>query len=162
MKIRRFGVEWAWGELTRLQIYTLLYKVLVRAKLEFGVIIYYQDTITNKVKIESIQKFFIRILCYKFGLPYYNYRYEYWCNFLGLEPLYSRRENIDKQFIDDILSNKISSSFLLWNIGIQVLTHNFRNYKFLINMERNKNILARMIHNYNYSEKKNDRTWLWK
>lgn len=138
-----------WSELTRTQTFVSLYKVLIRIKLEYAVTTWFPSTKLASNQIEAVQKCFIRLLCNKFRLSYYTQKYEYWCRYFELEPLYLRRKIIDYQFIDELLKSNIQCKILLENIGIQIPSYALRNYDYLTTRDTNKGILYRMIKNYN-------------
>ena len=138
-----------WCEIIRVHTYVIMYKVLVRTKLEYAVNIWSTKLKTCTEKVEAIQKFFIRLLCYKCKLPYHKYSYNEWCDYLQLKPLYIRKKEIESQIIDGIFSNKIQSTYLLDNLTIQVPKYFSRNHNFLNTKEKNNSFLKRMVDSYN-------------
>jgi retron-type reverse transcriptase len=138
-----------WYELPSTDSFILLFKVLVRPKLEYAAIIWGGLSKISQKSIEGVQICFIRILCFKFRLPYFKYSYNYWCSQFRLEPLYLRRQNLDRLFIDQLINNKIKCTYVLEKIMFRVPKHNMRTYSFLITKDHYEGILHRMVTNYN-------------
>jgi hypothetical protein len=141
-----------WTEMTRISTFILLYKVLIRPRLEHAIVIWHPSAISKSQQLESIQKCFIRMLCFKFNLNYFNYTYEHWCDYFTVDPLYNRMRIADKNFIDNVISNKIDCKYILEQLNFKVPKYNFRDHIFLGTRDKNTT-LSRLVNNFNLLEK---------
>lgn len=88
---------------------------------------------TNKEKIEATQKCF-RHICSKLKLPYFEYDYGHWCTVFNVEPLYLIRATRDRQFIVDLLINRVECKHILKDLFIRIPLHNTRTHNLIATM----------------------------
>ena len=91
-----------------------MYVSLVRPQVDYATVIWNpnKNHATNTRSIESIQKRFIKMLCYKSGTIYHRDEYVQLCNNLFLTTLFKRRELTDLIFLFRILHNFHNDSLL--------------------------------------------------
>lgn len=91
---------------TNIHTHKLLYYTYVRSSLEYGSVVWnpYYDSHTNT--IESIQRKFTRILCYKFNIP--RGTYETRLTALMMISLRNRRLYFDELFLYKIITERVS------------------------------------------------------
>ncbi|CAG9120858.1 unnamed protein product, partial [Plutella xylostella] len=133
----------------------IIYCTLVRSNLEYASQVWNPRYGVYISKIESIQKKFIRFLCYKFKIP--RRSYEFHCNQFHLLPLQIRREAADLIFLTRLAQNSIDCPDLLNKINLLVpsrplrlkslvhvpLVHtNYRQNSFLLRASRSFNTLS--------------------
>ena len=138
-----------WAELTSIKTFTTIYKLLIRSKLEYAATIWCPCTKTAIDRLESVQRCFIRMLCFKFKLQYHLHSYNFWCEFFNVEPLYTRRRLMIKNFVEDLLSFKTHCSKLLEDLCIQIPSYQMRSHKFLTTRCSTQGILSRLVKEYN-------------
>ncbi|CAG9126469.1 unnamed protein product [Plutella xylostella] len=102
----------------RMKSIKMLYCALVRSHLEYASQVWNPRYEIYKLKLESIQKKFIRYLCFKFKIP--RISYEFHCNQYHLLPLYIRRDASDIAFLLKLCQNLIDCPDLLNKINILV------------------------------------------
>lgn len=115
-----------WPNFKNHRTYIHLYQLLVRPKIEFGSTVWNDipNMLTNK--LESVQKCFVRLLCFKMKWDYYSLNYNNLSTELGIESLALRRIKLDRKFITGILESNIISEHVLSNIGIKTTLHSLR------------------------------------
>lgn len=111
----------------------VLYCSMVRSVLEYGVQIWAPYHAVHVLRIERIQKQFIKFALRR--LPWTNPDslppYEHRCALIGLQTLTNRRVFLQRMFIFDMISNHIDCSCLLGNINFHTPARRLRNYYFL-------------------------------
>ena len=114
--------------------YTLkaIYCSLVRPLLEYCSVIWCPGTKKLIIRIENIQKNFLRFALRNFGTnAYVNLDYNSRCLLVGMQTLESRRRMFSVLFIRDILSNDINCDFLLSLINIYAPSRPLRTRNFI-------------------------------
>lgn len=117
-------------------IYALkaLYCSLVRSILEYAAPVWAPHQVTQILKIERVQKYFIRFALRQLPwensseLPPYNSR----CLLIDLETLSARRTKLQRVFIFDLLTNRIDCSALLNSLNINVPSRILRSHNALV------------------------------
>lgn len=113
-------------------VYTLktLFCSLVRSILEYAVPIWAPYQATHIIRIERVQRKFIRFALRQLpwndpvNLPDYQAR----CRLIGLETLSDRRKNSQRLFIFDVLEGNTDCPELLEQTNFQVPSRNLRSY----------------------------------
>ena len=105
----------------------ILYYSLVRSILEFGSVVWNPIQVGLKNKIEIIQRRFLRMLAYKFGLVDKSVKDV--AIIYKIPTLESRRLNTDVLFIHKLLNNKIDCPDLLEQIYFKIPVFNTRRLK---------------------------------
>lgn len=109
--------------------FKILFCTFVRSILEYGSQIWNPRYDKYIIRLESIQKRFIRYLCYRTRTEYISSDYLKLCAKFHLLPLANRREISDIIFLLKILANNIDSPELLSKICINVPAIVTRHYK---------------------------------
>lgn len=110
-----------------------LFCSLVRSGLEYGVQIWAPYHAVHELRIERIQKRFVRYALRRLpwtdpdSLPAYEHR----CALIGMKTLSNRRIFLQRLFIFDMISNHIDCSNILQNINIHAPLRQLRNTHFL-------------------------------
>jgi hypothetical protein len=114
----------------------ILYYSLVRSILEFGSVVWNPIQVGLKNKIEIIQRRFLRMLAYKFGLVDKSVKDV--AIIYQIPTLESRRLNTDVLFIHKLLNNKIDCPDLLEQIYFKIPVFNTRqSHLFYTNFGKN-------------------------
>lgn len=110
-----------------------LYCSLVRSVLEYGVQIWAPHHAVHELRIERIQKRFVRFALRR--LPWTNPdslpAYEHRCALIGLETLSKRRTSLQRLFIFDMINHHIDCNSVLQKINIHAPLRQLRNTNFL-------------------------------
>ena len=138
-----------WYEFDNVDTYLTLYRTLVRPKLEYASTVWNDVTKTANTNIESVQKLFIRLLCYKFKLPYYSQDYNYWIKTFNIESLEQRRIDMDRKFLGKIFDNTTQSCYFTENICYSIPLYSTRAHKCITTSDKGALLLHRVIRNYN-------------
>lgn len=111
----------------------VLYCALVRSVLEYGSVIWFPNYAVHSIKLERVQKKFLKFMFIKFG--WYIYvkfaPYEFKCSLTSLQSLESRRRNACVFFMHDLISGHIDSSNLLSMVNFNVPYRPLRSHPFL-------------------------------
>lgn len=107
-------------EFTKVKTFKILYCTYVRSNLEYASQIWNPMYATYINRIESIQRKFIRYLCFRIGVHYDSTDYLYQCNRHHLLPLENRRVIADLVFLLKIASGAIDCPSLLSQLFYRV------------------------------------------
>ena len=129
------------NDFTNLRTFTTLYCALVRPILEYAASIWNPKYDCNIRRLERVQIKFIKFICYKIGVEYHSYMYNYLLLYLGLNSLQTRRVMTDVLFGYRILRAAINCAELLSYFKIHVPSIN----------TRSKSELSVDMHRTNYS-----------
>lgn len=100
----------------------LLYNCLVRSILEYCVVVWRPHYATHSLRIERIQKRFVRHLVYSAGIEKNNKRISYKdsLSYFNIRSLEDRREIIDLLFVSKIINSKIDCPQLLSKFNFRI------------------------------------------
>mgnify|MGYP005984935793 CR=1 FL=1 len=100
-------------DFTNIRVFLTLYNSLVRSLFDYCSVIWspYQNFL--KLRLEKIQKKFVKFLLYKINCIYTKENYELMLKYFGLCQLETRRKYFELCFIFNILNNRINSSSIL-------------------------------------------------
>ena len=97
-----------------------LYNALVRSRLDYCSQVWCPADSTSINKIEGVQKRYLKYICYKEKVMYYDYDYQSLCFIFNLKTLESRRKISDASFLNKILQNKVNCPYLVNEISLRV------------------------------------------
>lgn len=102
----------------------LLFVALVRPVIEYCSIIWAPSYNVHINRLESIQKKFLKFMCYKFGVLYVSDNYHQLLRYFSLQPLLQRRQFCDIMFFFKVLNNLIRCSQIsdLFSLHVPSLT----------------------------------------
>ena len=103
----------------------LLYCALVRSIVEYGAVIWDLHTICDSLKLESVQRKFLRYQA-KLNIPCESHNYNLVALQVGLVSLAERKCILENKFLDGMLRGNIGTSELLSLISFRVLQHSPR------------------------------------
>ena len=103
-----------------------LYNALVRSKLDYCSQVWSPAGSTSIKKIEGVQKRFLKYVCYKQKVMYYNYDYSTLCTKFNMTTLETRRNISDATFLNKLIQNKLNCSYLVNEISYRVPDRNAR------------------------------------
>lgn len=109
----------------------LLFVTLVRPILEYCCIIWAPSYHVHISRLESIQKKFVRRLCFKFDLDYYGSDYNNLLQYFSLQLLKSRRDYADIMFLFKVLNNTVNCISIRDQISFFVPSRPLRHHPFL-------------------------------
>lgn len=102
--------------------FKILYCTYVRSILEYASQIWNPMYDVYVSRIERIQTKFIKYICFRLRIPYYDYNYDQLCRKHHLLPLSKRRDISDAIFLLKIASNNIDCPYLLSKILLKIPT----------------------------------------
>ena len=97
-----------------------LYNSLVRSRLEYCSQVWSPSCDTTIKKIESVQKRYLKYLCYKQRVMYHNYDYRSLCTIFNFSTLECRRKTFDLTFLNKVMHNKVNSPYLVGELPLRV------------------------------------------
>ena len=100
--------------------FNTLYNSLVRSRLDYCCQVWSPTGQTAINKLESVQKRYLKYLCYKQRVMYYNYDYPTVCSLFNFTTLKSRRECSDFVFLNKMFQNKVNCPYLISQVQISV------------------------------------------
>jgi hypothetical protein len=107
-------------EFRKVKTVNVLYGSLVRSILEYGSVIWRPHYATHSLRLERVQKRFLRHLVYSAGMTGRHIEYETRLKRFNMVKLYKRREMLELLFLFKLLHNKIDCSELLLKINFRV------------------------------------------
>ena len=114
------------SDFNNLRTFVTLYCSLVRSILEYCTVIWCPYRETNALRLEKIQKRFIRFLCFKLNIHYKASNYTDLLLYLGLPSLHTRRNYFDICFLFKILNNLCNCPNILSMIHLHVPSRDVR------------------------------------
>ena len=90
-----------------------LYNAYVRSKLDYCSQVWSPSGSTSISKIEGVQKRFLKYVCYKQKVMYYNYDYSSLCSKFNMTTLEKRRSISDATFLNKLMQNKVNCPYLI-------------------------------------------------
>lgn len=117
-------------EFSSIRALVILFKSLVRSTLEYCNIIWSPHYNNSIVRLENVQKKFIKSLCFKFNIEFSRDNYVNILNYFGCPPLEHRRRYFDLCFIFKLLNNQIDCSIMLSLLPLKAGTLSTRNTVF--------------------------------
>ena len=117
------------SEFTDPRTFNALYNALVRSRLDYCSQVWSPTDTTYIGKLESVQKRYLKYLCYKQKVMYHDYDYSSLCFIFNMKTLENRRKVIDVSFLNKIMQNKVNCSYLLNEVSLRVPSRNFSIYK---------------------------------
>lgn len=118
-------------EFSNIKTLKILYCTYVRSNLEYASQVWNPCYVTYINRIETLQKKFIRFLCYRLKERYNSNIYYELCRKHHLLPLVKRREISDITFLLKLASGSIDCPSLLSRISLKVPTRNLRQNELL-------------------------------
>jgi hypothetical protein len=103
----------------------VLYNSLIKSKLEYASVIWYNLSLTDSNKVENIQRKFANICCYRFLQADFLRNYNSILNYLNFRTLHSRR-HLDALFRINVFKGKRNCPSILDSVGICVPTMQIR------------------------------------
>jgi hypothetical protein len=147
----------SWNEFRSEKCLTALYFSLVRSRLEYGSIIWSPYYVTYTNSIESVQRKFLKYLCFKEDgtYPSVGVDYDFLCSRFNFTPLKVRRVLDTVTFLFKLFHNKVDCSTLLNGLFISVPQISSRSHRYFYVPRANTNILNnspsfRMCSIFNY------------
>ena len=109
----------------------LLYMTLIRPIHDYASSVWSPHHSYKIDQLETIQKRFIKSLCYRNNIQYHRLDYANLCNIYKLIPLHTRRELTDLILLKKIACNMVDCPHLLSLINLNVPSRDLRNRTFL-------------------------------
>ena len=103
-----------------------LYNAYVRSKLDYCSQVWSPADSTSINKIEGVQKRFLKYVCYKQKVMYYNYDYSSLCTKFNMTTLEKRRNICDATFLNKLMQNKLNCPYLNNEISYRIPVRNAR------------------------------------
>lgn len=140
--------------------FKILYCTFVRSVLEYVSQVWNPRYDKYVMRIEQIQKKFVRYLCYRLKIPYTSDEYLNLCKKFHLLPLSTRREIADITYLLKIMSNSIDCPELLNKIKINVpykpirfnpllsvpsVSTNYRQHSYICRTSKNYNSVSKRL-----------------
>jgi len=103
-----------------------LYNAYVRSKLDYCSQVWSPAGSTSINKIEGVPKRFLKYVCYKQKVMYYNYDYSTLCTMFYMTTLEKRRNICDANFLNKVMQNKLNCPYLINEISYHIPDCNAR------------------------------------
>lgn len=107
-------------EFTNPKTLRILYYSLVRSRLEYCSQVWSPSSVNMIIKIERVQKYFLKYLSFKQCVFYNDYDYQSLCSVFNMQSLESRRNITDLRYLNKILTNHVDCSYLVGEISLSV------------------------------------------
>lgn len=104
----------------------ILYLSFIRPIMEYCCVVWAPSYITHIKRLERIQRKFVKLLCFKSGIPFHELSYEYHLQYFSLPHLISRRKFYDIMFAFKVLNNIIKCPDIVVMFALHVPIHTLR------------------------------------
>ena len=98
----------------------VLYNSLIRSRLDYCCQVWSPSCQTSINRLESVQKRYLKYLCYKQKVIYYNYDYPTVCSIFNFSTLETRRKCTDFVFLNKMLQNKVNCPYLINQVSLSI------------------------------------------
>ena len=100
--------------------FNILYNSLIRSRLDYCSQVWSPSDQTAINSLESVQKRYLKYLCYKQKVMYYNYDYPTVCSLFNFSTLETRRKCSDLVFLNKMLHNKVNCPYLISQVTLSI------------------------------------------
>ena len=105
-----------------------LFQCLVRSKLEFASVVWNSVTSSDSMKLERVQRKFIRLCYERFWQNRFDYNYENLLKIANFHTLHSRRLHLDALFLFNAFRGRLRCESVLEAVVFRVPSRNFREF----------------------------------
>lgn len=116
---------------TNIRALIILYVSIIRSIVEYGVVIWAPSYITHIMRLEKVQRKFIKFLCFKCGIRFDSCPYEQHLQYFSLPHLLSRRRYFDIIFAFKALNSLIGCVNVSSLFELHIPSREFRHTRLL-------------------------------